>query len=115
MITGMSYGGSLSLPLKIALAKGSNLAGTSTNTGESVVAEEERKMAKYLIGQYHRGNLMRDEDYKKLDAIEFRFGQGAWGGSSESTTYAKDINERLRHDWRLEEGEDRLFSAIFLV
>ena len=111
MITGMSYGGSLSLPLKIALAKGSNLAGTSTNTGESVVAEEERKMAKYLIGQYHRGNLMRDEDYKKLDAIEFRFGQGAWGGSSESTTYAKDINERLRHDWRLEEGEDRLFSA----
>ena len=43
MITGMSYGGSLSLPLKIALAKGSNLAGTSTNTGESVVAEEERK------------------------------------------------------------------------
>ncbi|MGI6324699.1 MAG: FMN-binding glutamate synthase family protein [Bacilli bacterium] len=111
MVTGMSYGGSLSLKMKIALAKGTSTAGTSTNTGESVVAKETRANAKYLIGQLHRGNLMLSEDLKLVDAIEVRLGQGAWGGNTESTTYAKDIDERLRVDWRLAEGEDKVFSS----
>lgn len=33
MITGMSYGGSLSLTMKEALAKGAAMANTATNTG----------------------------------------------------------------------------------
>lgn len=33
MITGMSYGGSLGMPIKIALAKGASMADISTNTG----------------------------------------------------------------------------------
>ena len=107
----MSYGGSLSLKMKIALAKGTSMAGTSTNTGESVVAKETRANAKYLIGQLHRGNLMLSEDLKLVDAIEVRLGQGAWGGNTESTTYAKDIDERLCLDWRLAEGEDKVFSS----
>jgi glutamate synthase domain-containing protein 2 len=111
MVTGMSYGGSLSLKMKIALAKGTSTAGTSTNTGESVVAKETRANARYLIGQLHRGNLMLSEDLKLVDAIEVRLGQGAWGGNTESTTYAKDIDERLRVDWRLAEGEDKVFSS----
>ncbi len=51
LITGMSYGASISLPFKIALAKGASLVGTATNTGESAVTVEERQAAKYLIGQ----------------------------------------------------------------
>lgn len=111
MITGMSYGGSLSLRMKIALAKGSAIVGTSTNTGESVLAHEVRGNAKYVIGQIHRAGLMKEEDLKQLDAIEIRFEQGAWGGLTESTMYAKDIRNRLRGEWEVDEGEDVRFKA----
>lgn len=81
MITGMSYGGSLSLKLKMALAKGSAMAGTSTNTGESAVAPETRSLAKYLVGQYNRGGwLMSREQLGVLDAIEIQLGQGPSAG-----------------------------------
>lgn len=40
MITGMSYGASLSLETKIALARGATLAGISTNTGEAPVTND---------------------------------------------------------------------------
>jgi len=111
MITGMSYGGSLSFKMKVALAKGSSIAGVSTNTGESVLIKEVRNNAKYVIGQLHRGNLMTDEELKLLDAIEIRLGQGAWGGNVESITYAEDIDDRLKKDWRLKEGEDKKFNS----
>lgn len=107
MITGMSYGGSLSLNMKLALAKGSAKVGTSTNTGESAVASEVRESAKYLIGQYNRGGLMIDpEMLSQLDAIEIQLGQGAWGGAVESTKPADSIDEHLRMIWKLQEGED---------
>ena len=114
MITGMSYGGSLSLEMKMALAKGASLAGTSTNTGESAVTREVRESAKYLIGQYNRGGWQTSHEHlSKLDAIEVQFGQGAWGGAVESTTKAKDIKEHLRKTWELEEGEDAtLYSRM---
>ncbi len=62
MITGMSYGGSLSLKMKMALAEGSAMAGTSTNTGESAVAPETRALAKYLVGQYNRGGWLSSRE-----------------------------------------------------
>lgn len=107
MITGMSYGGSLSLPMKIALAKGSALAGTSTNTGESAVTGEERDAAQYLVGQYHRGGqLSGKEQLSRLDAIEIQLGQGAWGGAVDEPMPASQMGEHLRKAWRLEEGQD---------
>ena len=107
MVTGMSYGGSLSLKMKMAIAKGTAMAGTSTNTGESAVSQEVRKSAKYLIGQYNRGGLMTsDEMLSQLDAIEVQLGQGAWGGAVESTKYSDKIDEHLRGVWNLKEGED---------
>ncbi len=111
MITGMSYGGSLSLRMKVALAKGSKRAGISTNTGESTIVKEVKENSLYVVGQLNRANLMKEEDLKQLDAIEIQMGQGAWGGGVESITYAKDIDERLRKDWRLKEGEDKPFYA----
>lgn len=112
MITGMSYGGSLSLPIKIALAKGATIVGTSTNTGESAVTEEERGAARFLIGQYHRGGqLSSQEQLKQLDAIEIQLGQGAWGGAVDSTMKAQDIDEHLRNAWKLKKGEDATVYA----
>lgn len=107
MITGMSYGGSLSRPMKLALAKGAAMAGTSTNTGESAVSNEIRNTAKYLIGQYNRGGLITShEQLKKLDAIEIQMGQGAWGGAVTSTMKSKQIDPHLRKLWNIKKGED---------
>lgn len=113
MITGMSYGGSLSLKMKMALAEGSAMAGTSTNTGESAVAPETRARAKYLIGQYNRGGgwLSSREQLNLLDAIEVQLGQGAFGGAVESTMESGKIGEHLRETWRLKEGEDATVRA----
>lgn len=106
MITGMSYGGSLSLQMKTALAKGASMAGTSTNTGESAVTAEEREAARFLIGQYHRGGLLSgEEQLNQLDAIEIQLGQGAWGGAVDEPIPPDQIGEHLRKVWKLEEGQ----------
>jgi hypothetical protein len=112
LITGMSYGGSLSLQMKIALAKGASMAGTATNTGESAVTDEERGNAKYLIGQYHRGGwLSGPEQLGRLDAIEIQLGQGAWGGAVEEPIRHDTIGEHLRKTWKLEKGQDTAINA----
>lgn len=112
MITGMSYGGSLSLKLKMALAKGSAMVGTSTNTGESAVTGETRSLAKYLVGQYNRGGwLTSREQLSLLDAIEIQLGQGAFGGAVESTMQSATIGKHLRKTWHLKEGQDATVRA----
>ncbi|HZW83776.1 MAG TPA: FMN-binding glutamate synthase family protein [Candidatus Deferrimicrobium sp.] len=112
MITGMSYGGSLSLEMKMALAKGAAMAGTSTNTGESAVTDEERNNAKYLIGQFNRGGwLNTSEQLKRLDAIEIQLGQGAFGGGVESTVKGNTIGEHLRDAWHIKEGQNATISS----
>lgn len=112
MITGMSYGGSLSLPMKVALAKGSAIAGTSTNTGESAVINEERDAAKLLIGQYHRGGFLSgSEQLSRLDAIEIQLGQGAWGGAVDEPMKAEKIGEHLRKAWHIKKGENATVYA----
>ncbi|HWJ02195.1 MAG TPA: FMN-binding glutamate synthase family protein, partial [Verrucomicrobiae bacterium] len=112
MITGMSYGGSLSLQMKMALAKGAAKAGTSTNTGESAVTNEERDNARYLIGQYNRGGwLSSREQLERLDAIEVQLGQGAFGGAVESTVKSDYIGEHLRDAWHVDKGQDATIYA----
>ncbi len=105
LITGMSYGGSLNLPMKIALAKGASTAGTATNTGESAVSEEEREAADFLIGQYNRGGWLNSpEQLGLVDAIEVQLGQGAWGGAVSSSVKEEDMDEHLRVLWQIDEG-----------
>lgn len=112
MVTGMSYGGSLSLQMKMALAKGAAMAGTATNTGESAVTKEERGSAKYLIGQYHRGGqLSGKEQLSQLDAIEIQLGQGAWGGAVDEPMPPDYFGDHLRQAWQLEEGQGATIHA----
>ncbi len=107
MITGMSYGGSLSLQMKIALAKGASMAGTATNTGESTVTEEERSVAKHLIGQYNRGGWLTNRQLlSTVDAIEVQLGQGAYGGAVESFKAWGETETHLRNAWHLAEGQN---------
>jgi len=112
LITGMSYGASVSLPFKIALAKGASLVGTATNTGESAVTAEERQAAKYLIGQYNRGGWLNSrEQLEQVDAIEVQFGQAAWGGGVTETIKSDTIGPELRELWKLEKGYDAVISS----
>ena len=80
IIAAMSFG-ALSKNAKIALAKGSTLAGTIANTGEGGMLAEEREFAKKLVIQYSTGRFGIDEEILKLaDIIEIKIGQGAKGG-----------------------------------
>jgi glutamate synthase domain-containing protein 2 len=80
IIGAMSFG-ALSKEAKIALAKGSTLAGTIANTGEGGMLPEERDFAKYLIVQYSTGRFgITEEILKKADAIEIKIGQSAKPG-----------------------------------
>lgn len=106
MITGMSYGGALGLKAKMALARGASMAGTSTNSGEAPLVPEERREAKYFIGQYNRGGWMNDhESLSQLDAIEIQLGQGAQAAAPMGTS-SWQIDESFRRRFNLAEGED---------
>src|SRR5690606_14980664 len=106
LISGMSYGGAHGLKAKIALARGASLAGTASNSGVARLIEEERKEAKFFIGQYNRGGWMNtDEQLKRLDAIEIQLGQGAQAAASMGTR-SWQIDETFRKRFNLAEGED---------
>lgn len=80
MIGAMSFG-ALSKEAKMALAIGSSLAGTATNTGEGGMLHEERDLADKLIAQYASGRFGISADtLNKGDAIEIKIGQGAKSG-----------------------------------
>jgi glutamate synthase domain-containing protein 2 len=111
LITGMSYGGALSLKAKIALARGASMAGTATNSGEAPLIDEERKEAKYFIGQYNRGGWMNNhESLSQLDAIEVQLGQGAQAAAPMRMPSIQ-IGEDLRKAKKLKPGEDAVIHS----
>lgn len=82
IIAGMAYGSGYSAPAKIALAKGSALAGTATNSGNGAFLEDERKNAEKFILQYTRGFWSKHEAIlKQADMIEIALGHSARGSS----------------------------------
>ncbi|MHC4959233.1 MAG: glutamate synthase-related protein [Planctomycetota bacterium] len=80
MISGMSLG-ALSPEAKVALAKGSALAGTATNSGEGGFYPPERDAADRFVFQYSTGRFgVTEENLKAADAIEIKLSQGAKPG-----------------------------------
>jgi glutamate synthase domain-containing protein 2 len=76
----MSFG-AISLEAKVAIAVGTAMAGTATNTGEGGMHPEERKHAKLLIAQYASGRFGVSAKYlNDADGIEIKIGQGAKAG-----------------------------------
>ncbi|MBU5592197.1 FMN-binding glutamate synthase family protein [Clostridium sp. MSJ-4] len=107
MITGMGYGSSLNLNVKLAIAKATSNVGISTNTGESGLCREERELSKILIGQFNRYNcLNKKEQLSQLDGIEIQLGQGAWGGAVIGNIPSNKADNHLREVFNLKEGED---------
>lgn len=115
-ITAMSYGGALSIQAKVAMAKGANLAGTATNTGESYLPEE-RDAATRLIVQHHRGlwpngTMNRPGLLGHADAIEIQLGQGAQAAAAMQTA-ATSINAKMREVYGLDPGEPARLATRF--
>ncbi len=105
MVSGMAYGLGLSEKTKIALARGSSLAGTATNTGEGPFLLAERRAAKYLVIQYDRGGWNHKPGIlKQADMVEIFCGQGAAGGIARSTAY-NDIPAKARRLMGLKPGQ----------
>ncbi|GGF91000.1 FMN-binding glutamate synthase family protein [Paenibacillus albidus] len=110
LISGMSYGGAISLKAKAALARGASIAGTATNSGEALFINEERREAKFFIGQYHRGGWMNiDESLRQLDAIEIQLGQGARAAAPSMGSH--QIGEDLRITKKLKPGENSVIHS----
>lgn len=105
MISAMAFGLSVTHRIKVAVAKGSALADTATNSGDAGFFLEERKHAKNYILQYNRAHYGNtDEDLKRADMIEIRFGQGAMGGLVETVDGA-DVDEALAMQLRVKAGQ----------
>ncbi|MDK2824414.1 MAG: methylamine---glutamate N-methyltransferase subunit [Clostridia bacterium] len=113
LISGMAYGLALSSKAKIALAKGSALAGTATNTGEGPFLSAERKAAAKLILQYNRGKWNKSEKIlKQADAIELYIGQGASGGTGHAIS-DKNIDWKIKRALGLKIGERAVIPSTF--
>ncbi len=85
LVSGMAYKKALSDRAKYALALGSRLAGTASNTGEGPFLPKERELAERLIIQYPRMPLHRTvEILAQADALEIQLGQGASAGGAQA-------------------------------
>lgn len=112
LIAAMAYGLSLSEKAKIALAKGSSLAGIATNSGEGPFLKSERRAAEKLILQYGRAKWNKTpEILQQGDMIEIYFGQGASGGVGHYINDT-DINWLVRKRMGLKWGEKGVVHAI---
>jgi glutamate synthase domain-containing protein 2 len=109
MVSGMAHGTALSEKVKIAIAKGTAMIGTATNTGEGGMLPSERKVARYLVLQFPRAKWVRDEKtLKQADMIEIQFGQGAQAGTSHSKT---KLGKKARQIRGLKKGETAVIEA----
>ncbi len=110
MIGAMSFG-ALSKEAKMALAIGSTLAKTATNTGEGGMLPEERKLADKLIAQYASGRFGVSADYlNNADAIEIKIGQGAKSGMG-GHLLGEKVTAEVSKIRNIPEGADALSPA----
>lgn len=113
MISGMAYALALSARAKIALAKGSKMAGTATNTGEGPFLQAERDAAGKLIIQYNRGTWNKSGAIlKQADAIEINIGQGAAGGVGHYIE-AQEIDWKIKQKMNLGWGQKAVVHATY--
>ena len=79
-VSHMSFG-ALSREAKMALAKGSALAGTAMCSGEGGILPEEKELAyKYIFEYIPNKYSVTDENLQNSDAIEIKIGQGTKPG-----------------------------------
>jgi len=90
---GMSFG-ALSREAKMALAKGSAMAGGVANSGEGGMLDEEKELSDKITLQYSTGRFgISDERLKMADMIEIKISQGAKPGMGGKLPGAKVTDE----------------------
>lgn len=111
-IAGMAYGTVLSLNAKVALAKAADLVDTATSTGAGAFLPEERKHAKRLIMQYHRGFWAKEEEVLRLaNAIEIQLGYGAYGSAPQVWKY-EDLSPEFQDYMHLKPSQNLVEEAV---
>lgn len=105
VISAMAYGLSVTERTKIAMAKASTAAGTATNSGDAGFCEAERRYCKRYIVQFNRARYGNSDDQlRRADAIEIRFGQGALAGLPEIIE-GEDMDEEIAKQLGLRPGQ----------
>jgi glutamate synthase domain-containing protein 2 len=105
MIAPMSYG-ALSKSTKLALAIASRLSGTSENTGEGGMSDEQRREADQLIYQCLSGRLgWNIHDMQRASALEIYISQGAKPGLG-GQLMAKKVTKEIARIRGIPEGID---------
>ncbi len=113
MASAMAYGISISREAKKAWGQGSAMAGTACNSGDAGFYEPERALAKYYIVQYNRaGYGNSEEELKRADAIEIRFGQASMGALGE-TVESTDIDKELAEQLKVEKGQSAMRPILY--
>lgn len=110
MIGAMSFG-AISKEAKIAIARGSSIVGTITNTGEGGMLPEERHYADKLIAQYASGRFGVSANYlNNAEAVEIKIGQGAKAGMG-GHLLGKKVTAEVAKIRNIPEGSDALSPA----
>lgn len=111
MIGGMAYGIGISKKTCLALAEATAKLNTATNTGVGPLLPEERRVAKNLIIQYHRGSWGNEEEtLKNGDMVEIQLGYGALG-SAPVRLLPEEISPDFRAYLGLKKDEGLSFEA----
>lgn len=99
-ISHMSFG-ALSKEIKVALAKGSAMAGTAMCSGEGGILPEERDAAyKYIFEYIPNKYSVTDENLRAADAIEIKIGQGTKPGMGGHLPGEKVTEENCKAAWK---------------
>jgi glutamate synthase domain-containing protein 2 len=112
IISHMSYG-ALSEEAKVALSKGSAMAGTAIGSGDGgVLAEEMENAGKYILEYTPDLFSVTDENIKRADAIEIKLSQSARAGLGAYLPAVK-VSSDIAAMRGCIEGEDFVGKAAF--
>lgn len=111
LVSGMAYGFALSERAKLAIARGTRLADTATNSGEGPLLPAERREAAKLVLQYNRGGWSRDPALlRQADMLEIQLAQGSEAATSRRKA-ATDLPPRARRLLGLSPGQTALIHS----
>ncbi|HVB11077.1 MAG TPA: FMN-binding glutamate synthase family protein [Bacillota bacterium] len=114
-VSGMAYGLAVTRQSRLAMAKGTAMAGTALNSGQGPYFAEERKLCRAYILQFGRWTWNRDvEILRQADMLEIQVGQGAQPGNA-VIGHVGDVGPEIREMLHIGPEEPPIIHArLFL-